>query len=83
MVVDSEIVKRKLRDLRVVDLKNELERRNLDKSGVKATLVERLAKVNFFETENNSSLLKSNNVLLILCMYVLTKFSCNALGSTG
>lgn len=45
MVIDTEIVKRKLRDLRVVDLKNELERRSLDKSGVKATLMERLSKV--------------------------------------
>ena len=36
---------RKLSDLRVVDLRQELENRGLEKSGVKAVLVERLQKV--------------------------------------
>lgn len=36
---------KKLEELRVVDLKNELERRGFDKSGVKATLLERLKQV--------------------------------------
>ena len=36
---------RKLTDLRVVDLRQELENRGLEKSGVKAVLVERLQKV--------------------------------------
>ena len=36
---------RKLTDLRVVDLRQELENRGLEKSGVKAVLIERLQKV--------------------------------------
>ncbi|CDW52971.1 Ankyrin repeat protein [Trichuris trichiura] len=38
----SAIVERKLVDLRVVELKNELDKRGLDKTGVKALLISRL-----------------------------------------
>lgn len=55
---------RKLTDLRVVDLRQELEERGLEKSGVKAVLVERLQKVNSLRNIENFSL------SVALCRYV-------------
>lgn len=43
MATDAE--SKKLSDLRVVDLRAELEKRGMDKTGVKAALLERLQKV--------------------------------------
>lgn len=43
----TDAVKRKLHELRVADLRAELGSRGLDKSGAKATLLERLEQVNF------------------------------------
>ena len=42
----SELECRKLCNLRVIDLRGELEKRHLDKSGNKQILLERLQKVN-------------------------------------
>ena len=39
---------KRLTELRVIDLKTELERRGLDKTGNKAALLERLSKVHTF-----------------------------------
>lgn len=41
----ADVEGKKLTELRVIDLRTELERRGLDKSGNKAALLERLSKV--------------------------------------
>lgn len=38
---------KKITELRVIDLRNELEKRGLDKSGNKAALIEKLTKVSW------------------------------------
>ncbi|XP_032681408.1 scaffold attachment factor B2 [Odontomachus brunneus] len=48
----ADVEGKKLIELRVIDLKTELERRGLDKSGNKALLLERLSKVILDEGEN-------------------------------
>ena len=45
---DSSEVLKRLPILKVVDLRQELEKRGLEKSGLKADLVKRLEKVNVF-----------------------------------
>ena len=44
----ADVEGKKLTELRVIDLKTELEKRGLDKTGNKAALLERLAKVRFY-----------------------------------
>jgi len=48
----SDAEKRKLSQARVADLRAELEKRGLDKNGVKAVLVERLVSVNSTHSAN-------------------------------
>lgn len=43
--MSSDSKARKIEELRVVDLRVELEKRGLDKTGIKAVLIERLRKV--------------------------------------
>jgi len=49
---------RKVCDLKVTELRSELEKRDLDKTGVKAILLERLQKVSVFKTGDIANIKK-------------------------
>lgn len=61
---------KKLTDFRVVDLRQELEKRGLEKSGIKAVLVERLQKVRSRKSAKNGSSISHCGVESICLMAV-------------
>lgn len=70
---------KKLTELRVIDLKTELERRGLDKTGNKAALLERLSKVwqnwqCYFEKKYERASLVAIFILLISDQHQIINF---------
>lgn len=68
--MSSDSVGKKLSDLRVCDLKVELERRGLETTGIKIALFDRLQKVNYSIKSNTFSFIfsmrSSENVIYLI-----------------
>lgn len=60
----ADVEGKKLTELRVIDLKTELERRGLDKTGNKAALLERLSKVYY---EKSGLVTRKSRLLTSIC----------------
>lgn len=70
--MSSDVVGKKLSELRVYDLKTELEKRGLETTGIKIALLERLQKVG--RTNRSQVASQANDSILFFFLFLLFRF---------